>query len=35
MTLNRRWRMSKRPTDLVGREHFEFYQSKLREIEDG
>ena len=35
MTLNRQWRMSKRPTDLVGREHFEFDQSKLRDIEDG
>lgn len=35
MTLNRQWRMSQRPTDLVTREHFSFSETKLRPIKDG
>lgn len=35
MTLNRQWRMSKRPTGLVGKEHFRFNETELRPIKEG
>jgi NADPH-dependent curcumin reductase CurA len=35
MTLNRQWRMHKRPTDLVSKEHFSFNDTELRPINEG